>query len=173
MQMDYNLSKIRGLAFDIDGVLSPSTVPMAINGEPMRMVNVKDGFALQLAAKSGFEIAIITGGRSETVPLRYKALGIKDIFQGVADKLPVLKDWAESKGLMAEEIMYMGDDIPDLQCIQWAGLPCAPRDAVWEIKDNARYVSRVEGGYGCVRDVVEQILKANGKWLQTDKAFSW
>lgn len=139
----------------------------------MRMVNVKDGFALQLAAKNGFMIAIITGGESESVAKRYQALGVKDIYQRVAKKLPVLQEWMEANDLRPEEVMYMGDDIPDLPSMKAVGLPCAPRDAVWEIKDVARYVSRVEGGYGCVRDVVEQILKANGCWLDTDRAFSW
>ncbi len=171
--MDYNLTKIRAMAFDVDGVLSPSTVPMTPEGDPLRMVNVKDGFALQLAVKNGFKIAIITGGESESVAKRYKALGVKDVFQRVAKKLPVLEEWMEANGLHPDEVMYMGDDIPDLPCMRYVGLPCAPRDAVWELKDAARYVSRVEGGYGCVRDVVEQVLKANGCWLNTDRAFSW
>lgn len=171
--MDYNLTKIKAMAFDVDGVLSPSTVPMTKDGDPLRMVNVKDGFALQLAAKNGFLIAIITGGESDSVANRYKKLGVKDVFQKVAMKLPVLQEWMETNNLHPDEVMYMGDDIPDLQCMKCVGLPCAPRDAVWEVKDVSRYISRVEGGYGCVRDVIEQILKANGCWLDNERAFAW
>lgn len=171
--ISYELSKIRGIAFDIDGVLSPSTIPMSAEGEPMRMVNIKDGYALQLAIKCGLRIAIITGGNTKATEVRYGALGIKDIYQKAAAKLPVLNEWMRKEGLEPHETAYMGDDIPDLQCMRAVGLPCAPYDAAWEAKETALYVSPFSGGYGCVRDVLEQILKAKGEWLKDDKAFGW
>lgn len=171
--IDYDLRKIKGFAFDVDGVLSPSTIPMSSEGEPLRMVNIKDGYALQLAIKLGYKIAIITGGRTEAVRHRYEALGITDIFMGAAHKLPVFEHWMIDNNLGADEVLFMGDDIPDLKAIEAAGLGCAPRDAAWEIKDAATYVSPIEGGYGCARDVIEQTIKAQGKWLTDEKAFGW
>lgn len=171
--INYNLQKIKAFVFDVDGVLSPSTIPMNDMGEPMRMVNIKDGYALQLAAKSGYKIAIITGGKTISVKYRYEALGIKDIFLGAGTKINVFRDWMTDNLLMAEEVLYMGDDIPDLQCMRLAGLPCAPYDACSEARQTALYVSRFTGGYGCVRDVMEQVLRAQDKWLRDEKAFGW
>lgn len=171
--MDYDLKKIRGIVFDVDGVLSPSTVPLGGDGMPRRMVNIKDGYALQLAVRSGFRIAIITGGRSEAVRLRFEALGITDIYQGAAHKLPVLQEWMTKESLSSEEVVYMGDDIPDLKCMRYVGLPCAPRDAAAEARQTALYISRFDGGYGAARDVLEQILKAQGHWLSSERAFGW
>lgn len=171
--INYDLTKIRGLAFDVDGVLSPSTIPMSPDGLPMRMVNIKDGYALQLAAKAGFHMAIITGGQTHAVKVRFEGLGIKDIYQGAAHKLPVLEEWMALHGLSPEEVLYMGDDIPDLKPMRHVGLPVAPWDAASEVRQTAIYVSKLTGGHGCVRDVVEQVLSANGHWLHPDKAFGW
>lgn len=171
--INYDLKKIKGFAFDIDGVLSPSTIPMDIDGNPLRMVNIKDGYALQLAARLGYRIAIITGGTAKANEVRYSTLGIKDIFQGVAHKLPRFREWITESGLSADEVIYMGDDIPDLPVLREAGLACAPHDAATEVLATADYVSRFTGGYGCVRDVVEQVLKANGQWMNENKAFGW
>jgi len=171
--INYDLKKIRAFAFDVDGVLSPSVIPMSEEGEPLRMANIKDGYALQLAAKLGYKMAIITGGDTLAVKNRYEALGIKDIFQKASHKLEVFSKWISENCLNPEEIMYMGDDIPDLKCMRIAGLPCAPRDAAWEVRETAVYVSKYDGGYGCVRDVVEQVLKANGQWLSDAHAFGW
>lgn len=169
----YDLNKIRGLALDVDGVLSPSTIPLSDTGAPMRMVNIKDGYALQLAVKSGLQIAIITGGNTQAIQARFEALGIQRIYQGVAHKLPVLKEWMDSLGLRPDETAYMGDDIPDLMPMRHVGLPLAPRDAAREARETALYISRSDGGYGCVRDVVEQILRVQGHWLKPDTAFGW
>lgn len=171
--ISYDLKKINGFAFDVDGVLSPSTIPLGEDGMPMRMVNIKDGYALQLAVKRGYRIAIITGGKSEAVRIRFAALGIKDIFMGVSDKLPVLESWMTGAGLESGQVAYMGDDIPDLPCLRHVGLPCAPFDAAWEAKQSSVYISKFTGGYGCVRDLVEQTLKANGHWMDDDRAFGW
>ncbi len=169
----YDLTKIKGIVFDVDGVLSPSTIPLSEDGLPLRMVNIKDGYAIQLAVKSGLKMAIITGGNTKAIQVRFEGLGIKDIFQGVAHKLPCLEEWMRDNGLTPEEVIYMGDDIPDLQPMRHVGLPVAPWDAAAEVKETALYVSRFTGGYGCARDVVEQVLKAHGHWLSPDKAFGW
>lgn len=171
--INYNLKKIKGIAFDIDGVLSPSTIPMSVDGIPMRMVNIKDGYALQLAVKCGLKIAIITGGDTKAVQVRYSALGITDIFQKSANKLPVLKEWMESHGLSPEEVAYMGDDIPDLQCMRYVGLPCCPYDAAWEVKESSLYISPFGGGYGCGRDLLEHVMRAQALWMSDAKAFGW
>ena len=171
--INYDLKKIRGFAFDVDGVLSPSTIPMSDKGEPMRMVNIKDGYALQLAARLGYRIAIITGGKTESVRHRSEALGIKDIYLGAAHKIYIFNAWLAEKELSPEETLYMGDDIPDLHCMRVAGLPCAPCDACHEAKSAAVYISRMNGGYGCARDVIEQVLRARGDWMKDEKAFGW
>lgn len=171
--IDYDLTKIKAFAFDVDGVLSPSTIPIDNDGQPMRMVNIKDGYALQLAVKLGYRIAIITGGSTVAVEKRFSALGITDIFQGAAHKLPILKQWMADNGLRPEEVAYMGDDIPDLQAMRHVALPCAPHDAAWEVKQTAVYVSPCGGGYGCVRDLIEQTLKAAGLWMRDAKSFGW
>lgn len=169
----YDLKLIKGFAFDVDGVLSPSTIPMNDEGEPMRMVNIKDGYALQLAAKLGYDIAIITGGRQESVRKRYEALGVKHIYIGASEKKRIFEKWMAMNGLRRENVLYMGDDIPDLQCMRSCGLPCAPYDAAYEAKETALYVSRFSGGYGCVRDVLEQVLRAQGNWMKDAHAFGW
>ena len=146
--INYDLSRIKALAFDVDGVLSSTTVPLHPSGEPMRTVNIKDGYAIQLAVKKGIRIAIITGGRTD-----YRA-------------------FRDKYGLADDEILYMGDDVPDIAVMRECGLPCCPKDAVPEVKAVAKYISYAEGGHGCGRDVVEQVLKAHGIWL-TDDAFGW
>lgn len=171
--MNYDLTKIKAFAFDVDGVLSPSTIPLGEDGLPRRMVNIKDGYVLQLAIKKGYKIAIITGGKSDAIKARYESLGISDIFMGSSKKLPILIDWLRKEGLNPEEVIYMGDDIPDLQCMRYVGLPCAPFDAVWEVRQTATYISKLTGGYGCVRDVVEQVMKAHNDWLNDSEAFGW
>lgn len=172
-KIDYDLTAIKAFVFDIDGVLSPATVPMGVDGMPMRMVNVKDGYAIQLAVKHGYKIAIITGGYSDAIALRYKALGVNDVFMGSAMKLPVLRKWMAGNGLQPREVVYVGDDIPDHDCMKEAGLAVAPADADPGIKEVARYISPVNGGYGVGRDIIEEVMKAQGEWMSTEKAFGW
>lgn len=171
--IDYDLKKIRGIAFDVDGVLSPSTIPCSPAGEPLRMVNIKDGYAIQHAVKRGYKLAIITGGTTKAMQVRYEGLGMTDIFQGAAHKLVVLERWMASRDLKPEEVAYMGDDIPDLTCLRHVGLPVCPADAVWEVKEACRYISKANGGYGCARDLIEQVMKARGDWMDADDAFGW
>lgn len=171
--INYDLTKIKGFVFDIDGVLSASTVPLGEDGYPVRTANVKDGYALHLAAKKGYKIAIITGGRGVAITNRFRSLGITDIYCDISRKLPVLQDWLGKENLDPEEVAYMGDDIPDLQCLRHVGLPCAPFDACWEVKESVTYISRITGGDGCVRDLIEQVMKAHGNWMSDTDAFGW
>ncbi|KAA6318324.1 3-deoxy-D-manno-octulosonate 8-phosphate phosphatase KdsC [termite gut metagenome] len=170
--INYDLTKIKALAFDVDGVLSADVIPLHPSGEPMRTVNVKDGYALQLAVKQGLHVAIITGGRTEAVRLRYAGLGIVDIYMLSDVKICDYSHFRDTYNLTDEEVLYMGDDVPDIEILQTCGLPCCPKDAIFEVKKIARYISHCEGGRGCARDVVEQVLKAQEKWMKGD-AFGW
>ena len=163
---DFDLSRIKAFAFDVDGVLSPDTIPLHPSGEPMRIVNIKDGYALQFAAKMGYPIAIITGGRTEAVRKRFEGLGLNHVYMGAAVKIEIFKKWLDECGLRPDEVMYMGDDIPDLECMQAVGLPVCPADASCEIIEASRYVSELPGGHGCVRDIIEQVLRAQGNWAR-------
>ncbi len=158
------LPGVRGFGFDVDGVLSSQTVPMSAEGVPMRTANIKDGYALQLAVKLGFHIAIITGGDSPAVRRRYEGLGIGDIYMGQATKIGAYEEWRDKHGLRDGQILYMGDDIPDLPVLNAVGVPVCPLDACPEVKAACRYVSPIRGGDACVRDVVEQVLRSQGLW---------
>lgn len=171
--IDYDLTKIRAIVFDIDGVLSPSVVGTDENGRPMRMSNVKDGYAIHQAAMRGLDLCIISGGDAEPMRKRFSGLGIQNIFMKVPNKLPVLLEWMESKGYDPSEVAYMGDDIPDLPSLREVGLSCCPHDAANEVRMSVRYISRFTGGYGCARDVIEQTLRAKGEWMSDEKAFAW
>lgn len=170
--INYDLSKIRAMAFDVDGVLG-SNIVYLLGGQPVRTANIKDGYAMQLAAKSGFQMCIITGGRSEAIEERYKGLGFQDVFVGCSVKIKTLDEWMAKYGLSPEEVLYIGDDIPDYEVMRKVGCSCCPSDAAHEIKDIATYVSPYAGGEGCARDVVEQVLRAHGKWMATAEAFGW
>lgn len=171
--IDYDLSLVRAFAFDVDGVLSPSTIPMDANGEPLRMVNIKDGYALQLASRLGYGLGIFTGGKTEAVRKRFEGLGIRHIYLGAAHKLPLLREWMQLNNLQPREVVYVGDDIPDMPCLDYVGLPAAPADAAWEVREAAAYISRFNGGYGVARDIIEQVLRMQGKWLADHDAFGW
>lgn len=170
---NYNLLQIQAFVFDVDGVLSPSTVPVYMNGEPCRMMNVKDGYALQLAIKLGYKIAIITGAKSELIKTRYELLGIKDVFIGVENKIEVYEKWVKDNNLLNDTVVYMGDDIPDYEVMQVTGLACCPNDAAVDVQRIARYISPYKGGEGCVRDIIEQTLRAQGLWLNSEHAYKW
>ena len=172
-KIDYDLSLIRGIVFDVDGVLSPSCIPLGESGLPQRMVNIKDGYALQLAVKCGYKIAIITGADSQAVWERFDGLGIKDIYMKAGVKINVLHSWMDLHGLKPEEVAYAGDDIPDYEVMRHVGLPVAPRDAARDIKEIARYISPYDGGHGVGRDLLEEIMRAQGQWMKDAKAFGW
>ena len=171
--INYDLSKIRAIIFDLDGVLSASTISLGADGSPLRTVNIKDGYAIQLAMKMGLRIAILSGCKIEAVRHRYEGLGMEDIFLGAAVKIQIYEQFLQKYGLKDEEIMFMGDDIPDLEVMRRVGCPVCPADACPEIKSVSLYVSQQKGGYGCGRDVIEQTLKAQDKWLSDERAFGW
>ena len=171
--INYDLTRIRAIIFDVDGVLSAETITLSAEGEPLRTVNIKDGYAIQLAQKLGLRIVILTGGKTEAVRLRYARLGVEDIFMGCAVKVKAYGEFLERYGLKDEEVMYMGDDIPDLEIMRRVGCPVCPKDACPEVLETSIYVSHLRGGYGCGRDVIEQTLRAQGKWVMNEKAFGW
>lgn len=167
------LKNITTFIFDYDGVMTCGDVLVDANGVPLRSTNVKDGFALQLAARLGYNIAIITGGYSVSIEKRMEMLGIKDVFVRSASKVEVLQKYMESKNLKPEEIIYMGDDLPDFPVMKMVGLPVCPADAVSEIKDISLYISHCGGGKGAVRDIIEQVLKAQDKWMKDFTFYVW
>jgi len=171
--INYDLQKIRAIIFDVDGVLSCQTIPLSPKGEPVRTVNIHDGYAIQLAVKMGLHLAIITGGRGEELKLRYTRLGVKDIVMDAGVKVVAYEKFKQQNGFSDDEIIYMGDDIPDYELMRRVGCPCCPSDACPEIKEVSCYVSHYPGGQGCVRDVIEQVLRAQGKWMSDAKAFGW
>lgn len=171
--MNYDLKKIKAIIFDVDGVLSAGTIPMDDDGMPLRTLNIKDGYAIQLAVKMGLHLAIMTGGNSDAIRKRYEYLGMKDIFMKCAVKIQTYEKFLKEYDLHDDELIYIGDDIPDYEIMKRVGCPCCPSDACQEIKDISVYVSPYEGGKGCARDVVEQVLKAQGLWLNSAKAFGW
>jgi 3-deoxy-D-manno-octulosonate 8-phosphate phosphatase (KDO 8-P phosphatase) len=166
------LTSINTFIFDYDGVLTDGSVITTNEGEAFRISNVKDGYALQLAWKKGYKVAVISGARSESMMHRMKALQIKDVFLGVEKKQVVFREYLRTNGLNPEQVLYMGDDIPDYEVMQEAGVATCPADAAEEIKAIAHYISHFNGGKGCVRDVIEQVLKVQGKWMNDD-AYHW
>lgn len=171
--INYDLKQIRAIFFDVDGVLSRQTISLHTSGEPMRTVNIKDGYAMQHAVKQGLLIAIITGAATEAVRVRYERLGVEEIHQGAARKIDVYEQLCNKYGLDDSQVLFMGDDIPDYEVMQRCGLPTCPADAEPEIKAVAKYVSNHNGGDGCARDVIEQVLKVQNKWMHNTEAFGW
>jgi len=160
------LNDITTFVFDVDGVLTDGTVTVTTNGEMLRRMNIKDGYALKTASDLNYNICIISGGSNEGVRKRLKGLGITDIHLGISDKTETLEEYFDVYSIKPENVLYMGDDIPDLYVMQKVGLPCCPQDAAPEIKAISKYVSHKNGGKGAVRDVIEQVLKVQGKWIK-------
>ena len=171
--INYDLTKIRAIIFDVDGVLSAETITLPAEGIPLRTVNIKDGYAIQLAMKLGLRIAIMTGANVESLVTRYAGLGMEDIYTGCSVKIKTYEAFLEKYGLKDEEVMYMGDDIPDLEIMSRVGCPVCPKDACTEVREASIYVSDRKGGYGCGRDVIEQTLRAQGLWQMNATAFGW
>ena len=171
--INYDLTRIRCIVFDVDGVLSAETITMDSNGEPLRTVNIKDGYAIQLAMKMGLRIAILTGAWTEAVRVRYERLGVEDVLLKCGVKIQAYEALLKRHGLSDEEVVYVGDDIPDFEVMKRAGCPCCPADACPEIKSVSRYVSHLKGGHGVGRDIIEQVLRAQGKWMADERAFGW
>ena len=158
------LIDITTFIFDVDGVLTDGTVTVTTDGELLRTMNVKDGFALKIAIDAGFNICIISGGSNEGVRKRLAGLGIKDIHLGAKNKIDQLNSYLTTNNINPSQVLYMGDDLPDFPVMKITGLPCCPQDAVPEIKAISKYISHKDGGKGAVRDVIEQVLKVHGKW---------
>jgi 3-deoxy-D-manno-octulosonate 8-phosphate phosphatase (KDO 8-P phosphatase) len=158
------LQHITTFVFDVDGVLTDGTIIVTTEGEMLRNMSIKDGYALKTAVDHGYNVCIISGGSNEGVRKRLRGLGVTDIHLGVHHKTDTLDEYMDVYGIKAEQVLYMGDDIPDLYVMQKVGLPACPQDAATEIKAISKYISHRNGGKGCVRDVIEQVLRVQGKW---------
>jgi 3-deoxy-D-manno-octulosonate 8-phosphate phosphatase (KDO 8-P phosphatase) len=166
------LKNITAFVFDYDGTLTDGTVILLDEGQPLRTANVRDGYAIQLAVKKGFHVIIMSGGRSKSIETRFKMLNVEHVFLGVEHKLDTLKEFMHEKSLKPENVLYMGDDIPDYHSMKYCGVAACPADAAEEIKAVSHYISHLKGGQGCCRDVIEQVLKVQGLWMNDD-AFTW
>ena len=156
---------IRHFIFDIDGVLTDGTLIISADGTMLRSMDIKDGYAIQLAIKKGFSVSIISGAKGEAIQKRFLGLGVANVHLGIENKIRKFEEIIEEKSLELSHILYMGDDMPDLDIMKRVALPCCPADACPEIKEVSRYISPVSGGKGCVRDVIEKVLKLNGVWM--------
>lgn len=162
------LTKIKAFVFDVDGVMSTGTQVLATDGETVRTSNLKDGFAMVYAIKVGYPICVITGGNTIDVIRRCEKIGIKDLYAGSLNKLPCFFDFLERSQLKADEVMFMGDDLPDYPVMKVVGVPVCPKDAAPEIKAISHYISDKNGGEGCIRDVIEQVLRSQGTWMDPE-----
>jgi 3-deoxy-D-manno-octulosonate 8-phosphate phosphatase (KDO 8-P phosphatase) len=167
-----DLVRVKAFIFDIDGVLSLQTISLNSFGVPKRTVNLRDGYALQLAVKKGYHIGIISGSNSRDYVKRLKGLGVNDIYLRSRSKLDNFNTFLKKHSLDKSDVLFMGDDIPDFQVMKVAGIPVCPSDADSEIKQVASYISDKKGGEGCVRDVIEQVLRLHNNWMDSD-AFNW
>lgn len=164
MNVLMDFKNVTTFVFDVDGVLTDGSVLLLENGLQARQMNIKDGLALQMAVKNGYRVIIVSGAASDPVINRFRYLGIEEIHLGVKDKLNFLQNFVEQNDLEWGKILFMGDDLPDLLVLQKAGLPCCPADAAVEVKKASKYISTQKGGTGCVRDVIEKVLRLNSHW---------
>ncbi len=165
MNYKVKLNTVNTFIFDYDGVISDGFIYTANDEIIMRSGNVKDGYAIQYAIKQGYNVAILSGGRGSSIESRMKMLGVEDVFTGAGNKIDIYNMYCANKHLKKENILYMGDDIPDYDIMQNVGVATCPSDAAWEIKQVSDYISDKQGGKGCVRDVIEQVLRLHGKWF--------
>ena len=172
MSYKNKLSQITTFIFDVDGVLTDGTVILESSGEMVRTMHTKDGYALQHAVKKGYHIVIISGGSSVMVKKRLEGLGVEHIYLGKKHKLPVLNEHLQNHNISLSQVIYMGDDIPDLPCLKVVGISSCPKDASVEVREVCEYISHINGGKGCVRDVLEQTMRIQNKWMDDD-AYSW
>jgi 3-deoxy-D-manno-octulosonate 8-phosphate phosphatase (KDO 8-P phosphatase) len=166
------LQNVKAFVFDIDGVLSTQTIALSVWGVPLRSVNLRDGYALQLAVKKGYHVGVISGANSKEYYRRLKALGITDICLNSRAKKESMEELVQKWNIDLKDVLYMGDDIPDFEVMKIVGLPACPADADSEIKQISVYISAKKGGEGCVRDVIEQAMRLHNKWMDHE-AFSW
>lgn len=161
-----DVARVEALIFDVDGVLTDGGIIPTRDGDFIRKYNAKDGYAIAYAIKMGYKICIITGGRGENLRHRLEMLHITDMYLDCANKIAALEEFCSRYGLNPEHVIYMGDDIPDLECMKAVGIPVCPADAAMEVVEISRYVSEYEGGRGCARDIIEQVLRARGDWAK-------
>lgn len=168
MEKNYKelLNDINTFVFDVDGVLTDGSIQISTQGELLRTMNMKDGYALKAAHQAGYTVCIISGGKNEGVRSRLRGLGLTDIYMGIQDKVEQMEEFFDVYNIKSDHVLYMGDDLPDYYAMKKIGLPCCPQDAVAEIKNISKYVSHKKGGKGCVRDVIEQVMKVQGKWIE-------
>lgn len=159
------MNDITTFIFDVDGVLTDGTIHVTQTGEMLRHMHIRDGYAMKAAVENGYTVCIISGGSNEGVRVRLRNLGITDIHLGVPNKVETFKEFIELYNIKPEQVLYMGDDIPDFHVMKLVGLPTCPQNAVPEIKNISKYISHINGGKGCVRDVIEQVMKVQGKWM--------
>lgn len=157
--------KITTFVFDVDGVLTDGTVLVLENGLQARRMNIKDGLALQMALKNRFRVLVVSGANPKPVKERLIKLGVQDVYMSVSNKKDFVSNYISEKGLNWEELLFMADDLPDLELLKKAGVASCPADAVQEVKEVSHYISPVNGGLGCVRDIIEKVLKVQGKWI--------
>ncbi|MCO6163254.1 MULTISPECIES: HAD family hydrolase [unclassified Flavobacterium] len=160
------MNNITTFILDVDGVLTDGTIHVTQTGEMLRNMNIRDGYAMKAAVENGYTVCIISGGSNEGVRVRLRNLGITDIHLGVSDKVETFKEFIDIYNIQPEQVLYMGDDIPDYHVMKLVGLPTCPQNAVPEIKALSKYISHKEGGKGCVRDVIEQVMKVQHKWME-------
>ncbi|MFC2117971.1 KdsC family phosphatase [Bacteroidota bacterium] len=158
------LKKVKAFVFDVDGVFSTENLLLSSDGELLRTMNIKDGFSVKYAVEQGYPIGIISGGNSESVNIRFNSLGVTDVYLNSQNKMDDFDNYISKYNINPEEILFMGDDLPDYEIMKKVGLPTCPKDAAEEIKSISKYISDKNGGAGCIRDVIEQVLRAQGKW---------
>ena len=168
-----DIAQVEAIVLDVDGVMTDGGIIPTTDGDFVRRYNAKDGYAIAAALREGMKICVISGGRGRMLENRLTMLGVTKMYLNCMDKVAAMHEFFEEHGINPENVIYMGDDIPDYRVMQQIGLPCCPRDAAPEIRDISLYISHLDGGQGCVRDVTEQVLKAQGKWMADEKAFSW
>lgn len=167
-----DLVRVKAFVFDIDGVLSLQTIILSSFGTPNRTVNLRDGYAIQLAVKKGYHVGVISGGQSKEYRRRLQFLGVKDVYLKSRNKIDNFNIFLKKYNLDKSEVLYMGDDIPDFEVMKISGIPVCPSDADSEIKQISAYISDKKGGEGCVRDIIEQVLRLHNNWMDSE-AFTW
>ena len=168
-----DIALVEAIVLDVDGVMTDGGIIPTPDGDFIRRYDAKDGYAIASALREGLKVFVISGGRGRMLENRLTMLGVTRMYLNCMDKVATINDIIAEYGFTTEQLLYMGDDIPDYRVMQQIGLPCCPRDAAPEIRDISLYISHLDGGQGCVRDVTEQVLKAQGKWMADENAFSW